>query len=350
MDSIISIIIPVYNAEKHLKKSLESVVNQTYENLQIICVNDGSKDSSWDILSEYACKDSRIEIYKKKNEGVSVARNFALEKAEGDYLLCLDSDDWLEKSACEVALEYMKKYSADVVMWPYIREINGVSKEKEIYSENKVFEKEEVRRKLHRRMIGLYEEELARPENADALCTVWGKLYRRSIIEENNIRFQDIREIGTYEDGLFNLEVFNYVEKVCYINQYLYHYRKDNNASITSQYNPKMQKQWNHLFEIMYTYIENNRLDNTYYVALDNRISLSLIALGINVLLKETSFFKKISMLKIIITQESYVKAISNLELKYLPIHWKMFFIFAKWKCSIGVYALLMVIQKIRGR
>lgn len=346
----ISIIIPIYNSEKYLEKCMESVVRQTYDNLQIICVDGNSTDNSLKIIEAFQNEDSRIELIQKANEGVSIARNAALEKANGDFVLFVDSDDWLEENTCELALTCIQTNSADVVMWPYIREMKGESRKKEIFITDICFEEEKVQDKLHRRMVGLYKEELSEPENADALCTVWGKLYKRSIISDNDILFHDIREIGTYEDGLFNLHYFKYVKKAYFLNQYLYHYRRDNVSSITNSYNPQLLKCWQRLFDIMDQYIKNEKLDNCYSIALDNRRALSLIVLGINVVSNHDSFVKKIKEIDKIINDEKYVKAIKSLEIEYFPMHWKLFFGFAKLKFSFGTYVLIKVIQVIRGK
>ena len=98
----ISIIVPVYNVEKYLKECLDSLINQTLEDIEIICINDGSTDNSLAILEEYQKKDSRIKVFSQKNQGVSAARNLGIEKATGEYLTFLDSDDRLELNTCEI--------------------------------------------------------------------------------------------------------------------------------------------------------------------------------------------------------------------------------------------------------
>lgn len=351
MNEKITIIIPVYNAAQYLRQCLDSVINQTYSNLEIIVVDDKSTDHSEEIIQEYESKDSRILFIKKQvNEGVSFARNAALEHATGDYYVFVDGDDWIELDTCERAMKTAKEYSADIVMWSYVREMESESREKIIFENDIVFEQNAVREKLYRRMIGLYGEELAHPENADALCTVWGKLYRRNTISERNITFYDIREIGTYEDGLFNLEVFSNVEKAVFINRPMYHYRRNINTSLSTAYNPELQNQWNRLFELLQQHMTNHRLDASFQKAWDNRIVLSLIVLGINELERSVSVSKKMKGIKHIVSQKQYCEAIEDFEKQYLPIHWKLFFSFAQKRNAIGVYLLLTVIQRIRGR
>lgn len=350
MSNIISIIVPVYNSELYLKKCLDSIISQTYKNIEIICIEDHSSDDSLRILREYEKKDQRIKVIQKANEGVSLARNAGLDVARGDYVLFVDSDDWIDQRTCEASLRIIFKENTDLVMWSYIRERGNESSKKQIFDHDIVFEGKDVQEKLHRRMIGTVDDELACPENADALCTVWGKLYRRSIISANGIRFYDIRKIGTYEDGLFNLEYLKYVRKAIFLNQYFYHYRRTNVNSITGAYNADLGQKWDALFHIMEEYIEKNGLSDKYREALRNRISLSLIPLGINEMTNECSARMKRRKLNEIISRRSYTTAVKSLKIQYMPIHWKIFFRAAKQKNAFIIWCMLIVIQKIRGR
>lgn len=344
----ISIIVPVYNAAEYINKCLDSLIGQTYTNIEIICVNDESKDNSLEILESYAKKDSRVRVISLKNNGVSNARNEALEVAAGDGIVFVDSDDWLEVSACEVAYQEMKRTDADIVMFPYIKEFGTTSEKKRIYSENKIFEGEDLK-KLHIRFAGPMKNELKSPENSDALCTVWGKLYKKEVIE--GIEFYDIRKIGSFEDGLFNLNVFGRVKKVSYINKYLYHYRKNNTSSLTTGYKPNLLSYRQNIYEQINKYIRENSLDKTYERALKNRIVFEIIYLGLNEFSnKECSVFERVKNIKNIINAKSYRQAAKKFTLKTLPIHWKIFFTFAKYNCAQGIYYMIALIKIIRKR
>lgn len=348
---LVSIIVPVYNASNHLAQCLESILNQTYPALQVICVDDQSTDSSLKILCSYAERDKRITVLTKQNEGVSIARNYGLSKADGEYILFVDSDDWIELNTCEIVVKHALEGNYDVVMWSYIRERQEKSLAKRIYDKDVAFESiYDVRSKLHRRMVGILDEELSRPEDADALCTVWGKLYKAQIIKEQNIEFYDIRKIGTYEDGLFNLEFFRYAENALFLNQNLYHYRRTESSSLTTSYNPKMREQWAKLFQILRVYIEKYQLGECYGQALNNRIALSIIPLGINIVSSTEGVKSKITEIKQVITDVAYVDAIGTLSMRYFPVHWRVFFYLARCKNAWGIYLLLRGIQKIRGK
>lgn len=350
MESLISIIIPIYNSAQYLRKCLDSILSQSYSNFEAICIDDNSTDNSLKILQKYSEKDDRIKVIHKKNEGVSLARNAGLDVARGEFLLFVDSDDWIEKCTCEIAIQKMLREKTDVVMWPYIRERGNESKKKVIFNCDIIFDQTSIQEKLHRRMIGIIDQELRQPENADALCTVWGKLYRRSIVEENHLRFYDIRKIGSYEDGLFNLQYFQYAKKAIYINQYFYHYRRTNESSITEVYNSHLNCQWAGLFKIMADYIDDHDLNEKYVQALKNRISLSLIPLGINEISQKCSVKNKIIGIKRIICSKEYKSAIKTLDIKFMPFHWKIFFVVAKVKSAFAVFVLLNIMQRIRGK
>lgn len=136
INSKISIIIPIYNAEKYLEKCLDSIVKQTYKNIEIICVNDGSKDNSINILSRYNKMDNRIVLINKENNGLSSARNIGLASATGEFVMFVDSDDWIDIDTCEKCLKIMNKYSVDVVMFSYVREYENKSNPKIIFNED----------------------------------------------------------------------------------------------------------------------------------------------------------------------------------------------------------------------
>lgn len=139
---LISVIIPAYGVEKYIAQCLESVISQTYKNLEIIVVNDGTKDRSAEIAKDYAAKDSRIKVYDFKNGGLSVARNRGLEIATGDYISYIDSDDWLDTKMYETLLEAAMKNEADMVKCGII-ETNGAAEEKITFSDVKIINNEQ---------------------------------------------------------------------------------------------------------------------------------------------------------------------------------------------------------------
>lgn len=340
----VSIIVPVYNVAPYLKQCMDSLVNQTYKNIEIICVDDGSTDGSGAMLDEYAALDERINVLHTVNSGVSSARNTALSIANGEFLLFVDGDDWIDEATCEKAVSIIAAEPTDLVMWPYVREFSDHSSPKIIFQNQMHFSESECR-ELQRRMIGLLDAELAHPENADALSTVWGKLYRRDIIKKNSIRFANLSRIGTYEDGLFNLHYLAYAKSAVYMTDYLSHYRK--NTGMTSKYRNELAVQWKNLFFDMREYIEKERYSSDFNAALNNRISLSVIGLGLNALALPAR--EALHEIKNILSDKEYRAAVKTLPLRYFPLHWWVFFACCKMKFSVGVFLLLKCMERIKG-
>lgn len=346
-NALISIVIPIYKAERFLPKCLDSILDQTYTNLEVICVNDSSPDNSLEVLNKYAEKDSRIRVVDKENEGVSAARNVGLSMVSGEYVMFVDADDWIDPETCQCAVDAMTEYQVDVVLWSYVSENHGNQSFKKLFNGDMVFEEEICKQRLHRRFVGIVDDELAHPELADALCPVWGKLYKREVIQKSGARFVDLSEIGTYEDGLFNLEVFGEVKKVVYLDRCFYHYRRDNTGSATSRYNPNLFNQWQNLYQRMTEYITDRNLPEVYTKALHNRRSLGMLGLGLNIVSTDLPITRKLHLIRTILRDERYIQAYRELDFQYFPIHWKVFYGCAKYKITVGVYTLLKVIQKI---
>lgn len=344
----VSVIVPVYNVEKYLAKCLDSVVGQTYTQLEIICVNDGSPDNSGAILEKYAKKDSRIKVITQENTGLSGARNTGIKAATGDYIVFLDSDDWIDTEAVEAAVNAAQSRDCDTVMWGYVREFGDKSLEKKIFDGDRSFDEKETR-DLHRRLAGLTGEELSNPENTDALVTAWGKLYTAKIIKENELQFVDTKIIGT-EDLLFNMYYFCFAKKCFFIDKSFNHYRKDNETSLTRSYKSKLFDQWSELYLRIGKCIDENSLGEDFRKALDNRICLSMIGLGLNELCNKESHTARMRNLKNILSSERYRKAFSDLDFSYFPIHWKLFFRFCKAKNAFLVYLLLIAMQMMIGK
>lgn len=344
----ISIIIPVYNGQEFIGKCIESVINQTYRQLEILCIDDGSTDATGDILRKYQSTDKRLHIFTTENKGVSCARNCALEQLHGDYVMFVDGDDWIDEDICERALKVALDKSVDLVFWSYTREYAASSRIKSVIGTNEVYyDKNEVLQ-LRRKLFGLIGGELRETDKGNSLVPVWGKLYKREAI--GNSRFTDIKTIGTGEDILFNIDVFANLASAEYIPTYAYHYRRYNTDSITTLYNPKLFDMWQNLYSRMQTYIENENLGSEYAQALSNRRALGLIALGQNVLASGRGYKSQLFDFKKILTDERYVIAFKNLPLEYMSLHWKVFFSLARLKNPFGVYCLSKVIQKIREK
>lgn len=209
LEGKISVIVPIYNSENDLDQCIESIVNQTYKNLEIILVNDGSKDNSVNICKKWESKDSRIILIDKQNEGVAKARNDGLKKATGDYIGFVDHDDFIEPEMYETMLKDMQEHNADIVMCSSTG-INEDGASTKAYPNYKSFEIE--KNDLIKRMLQ-YEK---------IFCSsVWSKLYKREVI--GNLKFDT--EIILGDDYYFNGIAYTNIKKLYYDEKSLYNYR-----------------------------------------------------------------------------------------------------------------------------
>ena len=353
-DPLISIIIPIYNVEKYLHQCLESVINQSYKNLEIILIDDGSIDKSPQVCDYYSKSDERIKLYHRTNNGISESRNFGINVSTGDYLMFIDSDDWIDPNSCEFSVKYAIDCNADIVFWSYKREYTNLSLPKRIATTQNsytIYEKEKVENELERRLVGLLGIELKEPEQMDSLTACWAKLYKKEIIISNRFEFVSRNEIGYHEDGLFNLFVFNKCKKAVYIDLYLYHYRRSLNTSITAKFNPYLTERGIVLYNKIAEFIlKNHPNNNKFQIAFNNRIAFGIVGLGLNICNSSISFGEKKQELLKIISTERYKIAYKTLSLKYFPLPWKVFFIFAKINFATGLLLLLNIIKRIITR
>lgn len=183
---LITVIVPVYNAEKYLRRCIYSILRNTYSNLEVLCINDGSTDNSEDILLEIAKKDSRLEVFSQPNSGVAVARNYGLDKAKGDFVAFIDADDWVHKSYFEYLLNSCRTGGVSISVCKY----RCVGHEKFIDNENvyKVESKLSVKESFKISFLKTF---------------VWGRIIERKII--GNIRFEKGMKFG--EDTIFMLKL-----------------------------------------------------------------------------------------------------------------------------------------------
>ena len=210
---LISILLPCYNVERFLPECLESLVRQSYSYLQIVLIDDGSTDYTWQVMQSWQQKDSRIEIYHQENQGVAATRSHLLEKIKGDYVLFVDSDDWVELDMVEFLVRQVEQEQADIATCGMVvndTSTNQTSISKECWSQEKV-----IHEFLRHVSFG---------------GSLWNKLLKSSLL--HNVKFHCGISYG--EDALFVWEILQKVQKVVVTDKELYHYRV-NEQSISHQ-------------------------------------------------------------------------------------------------------------------
>ena len=218
---LVSIIVPVYNAEVYLGPCLESLRSQTWPNLEIILVNDGSTDGSGQLCAAAARVDGRIRFLDRPNGGVSAARNAALAAAKGDYLQFSDSDDLLTPDATETLVRAAQVTGADLVISHFFRVDGEKQAQRGHIKGERLLTRQEFAQEMVKAPANYY------------YGALWNKLYRRSIVEKQGLRFEE--GVSWSEDFLFNLEYLRHVRLVAAVPKPLYYYHKRPGSLITSQ-------------------------------------------------------------------------------------------------------------------
>lgn len=267
MKDLISIIVPIYNVEKYLNKCIESIVNQTYENIEIILIDDGSNDNSGIICDEYAKKDNRIIVVHKENGGVSSARNKGLKIAKGEWISFVDADDWIEQIFCQTLLNKVTQEQADIALCGYnritynrIEKINANNQEVFLNSNE-------------------YLVKSLNPQTGFGFCHM--KLIKKEVLK--SISFNERIEVG--EDALFNIQLSTYIKKAVFLKQPLYNYRI-NNQSVVKRYDENYANKYLKSMKIIEEYIwqeyneeneENIEIKQNYYNFVAYHIMLIIV-------------------------------------------------------------------------
>lgn len=222
----VSVIIPVYGVEKYIKRCLESVINQTLKNIEIIIVNDDTKDNSMEICYEYAKIDSRIKVYNKENEGLGLTRNYGIERASGEYIAFIDSDDYVSLNMCEVLYDCAKKKNADVVYGGIYTDNNsGKIVAKPCVNIETIWKDNEIKDLL----LDFIATEPNAKKDTIMEVSVWKALFRKSIFEENNIKFVSERQFIS-EDIIFDIDFFLNSKCIVAIPNCIYYYCLNDNS------------------------------------------------------------------------------------------------------------------------
>jgi glycosyltransferase involved in cell wall biosynthesis len=209
----ISIILPCYNVEKYLSRSIESVLNQSYDDFELLVVIDGSPDNSKSIAEKYAKQDNRINVFEKQNGGLSDARNYGLERAKGEFIYFMDSDDWIESNLLEDNLKIIEGENLDLVIFGYIQDdedLNGnVILSIDVLPKLFKLKKDEPNINIDEHHLGL-------------LGYAWNKIYRKSFLNQYQFKFE--KGISLVEDILFNSKVYKSTNELRFNEKGYYHY------------------------------------------------------------------------------------------------------------------------------
>lgn len=232
-----SIIMPAFNCEKFIKKSIESVVNQSYQDWELIIINDGSTDDTFDICKKYA-EDKRIKIYTIENSGPSSARNYGLNKSSGEFVLFIDSDDFFELSALDILNSKIEKKEPEILFFSNYTDICTKDSYRTLY-QNKFINKFYISNND-------FKYDFCALANNSYIYPVWNKCYSKKILNRTNAKFPE--KIKFSEDFVFNLNIYIKANKIMVINKALYHYVSRKEGSITTSFDTTRLNQINFVY------------------------------------------------------------------------------------------------------
>jgi glycosyltransferase involved in cell wall biosynthesis len=327
----VSIIVPVYNVEIYLKKCIESILNQTLNEIEIILINDGSTDNSIEVLKKYERKDKRIIIIDKENEGVSKARNDGLKIANGKYIFFVDSDDWIENDCIEIYYKIIENKKSDVACSPILfRVTEGLVKEDNYLSDN--FDKDIVKKVSTKSYI----ENIFTKINGTSVCN---KIFRKDIIKDNNIFFRDINKVYS-EDGFFNLEYSLKCEKIycMYKAKYYYLNREDSYT--------KELKCWK---EVIYSSLES--IEKIFHkIPKDKKFVIDYYKHFIYINIEENiRRMNKHKHIKEVVKDKFFNELILCVKFNKLTIYQKIRYVFLKYKLIVALLLMNKLIVFLKN-
>lgn len=331
---MLSVIIPVYQAEQVLEKCIDSVLAQSFQDLEIILVDDGSTDRSGVICDNYAKQDSRIKVIHKKNAGVSAARNSGLSLASGEYIAFVDSDDYLEPNMYQSMMDKMLKYNCDVVMCDCIKDFSDYS---EVYTHNiraGYYSKEQLYTEYYPHLLIM--------ENVEYPPTIsnWLLLFRSKLHSGKEIP-RYIEDVRFSEDLLFGAQLLYAADSFYYMKgENLYHYWM-NPKSVTHTFVPD---KWNDYLKLIFEI--KNSFDRCIDFDFHQQIDLVLLffvynAMGDIIGASLLDYDKKVHMCKTILRSGEVEKMFQRLHIMSLPVPFKLKIVTLIYKYKIGLKYLI---------
>ncbi len=342
---MISIIVPVYNAEKYLDQAVKSVLGQTCPDWELLLINDGSTDGSAAVCRKYEKMDRRIRVFDKENGGVSSARNMGLKEAGGEWIAFLDGDDWLEENCLETALKEADERT-DVVCWNYLENTGMLQKRNQpiLPSYISVVEPKQL---IGTAMFPQYslKKEGKNFAGIKSSCT---KLIRKKILD-SGLTFDTAVQIG--EDALFSAMCFEKARKVIFIDQYLYHYRTDN-TSATRNLRPDIREVYDNTLRAFHCFVEKypgEDMSSCY-----GGLTYACIARSL-----EKYYFhpenhaplkKKLDELKAFLKDEYIQSGISGIrDRSFFSLKQRMVIFCIRHKSAAGLYLLSILKNRVKG-
>ena len=338
-----SIILPIYNVEKYLDRCINSILNQSYQNFEIILVDDESPDSCPEKCDDWKNKNDKIKVIHKKNQGLGLARNTGLKIASGDYIIFIDSDDYITGNLLEPLNQEIEKNESDIIFFGYKRISNSgvttldfsLKPSKKVYDDNY-----EIKSVLLPEFIN----------NKDSLfISAWNCSFRKEFLLSNKLEFKSEREYIS-EDIEFHLRAFNEVKKISFIEGSYYCYCQ-NDFSLTTSYKTDRFER----LKRFYIYMEKKSKDLNYSSELLNSLRHSFISCVFGTLKMEAINYKKNGLLasynniKGICKDDFFLDSFKKLERKKENFSWRLIYILINFKMYYTIFVLSLLKYKKNG-
>lgn len=314
----VSIIVPMYSVEKYVEQCIDSLLNQTLQEIEIILVDDGSPDRSGDIADDYAKKDSRIKVIHKKNGGLGPARNTGIRVATGEYIGFIDSDDWANHQMFARLYEAAVKNNADIVVSGHCDITNGViTKTKRHPLEGQTLNSSKQIMEIRK---NLYGHKLDDDEVEAFPMSVWIAIYKRELIFDNKIEFKEILS----EDIIFNLSAYKYANVITFTGDTDYCYRKDEQPSITQTFSEKKLLRYQDFLTVLAKMASKE--DDKDCVIRAKRTAIDYCRLYVGIVRNSNASFKeKKEYIKIFAHTKEITKCWEGYPIKNLPLQQLIF-------------------------
>ena len=312
----ISIVVPIYNAEEFLEKCVESLINQTCDDIEILLINDGSTDRSLEICEKFSQQDKRIKIFNQSNQGVSQSRNTGLQNAKSELITFVDADDWIEDTFCEMAQENYLRLAYDILSVDAFIIHGNNRKKNEFYR----YEFDELSSEIKEDLIlqTINKDSANYKPEFKVIGTTWAKIYRTEFLKNNNLLFN--KELTRAEDHVFLLNCLSFNPNVRYIKKSLYNYRRQEQSTV-NKYTPnvyrKFQKTIAILNELCIIKEGNKNIKN----AVNARVIMNISSILANDSLHKDnndSLKSRINSFREVMKEEPFKYAIQNVNLTNL--------------------------------
>ncbi len=329
--TLVTVVVPIYNVEKYLDRCISAVINQTYSDLEIILVDDGSPDNCPALCDEWADRDSRIRVVHKDNAGLGMARNTGIEHASGKYIFFFDSDDYVDITIVEKCVASAEKYGSDAVIYGRCEVYDdGRCIKKHISSQKELFVSKAVTNEL---LPAMFTYDMGFGVSA------WGKMYSLDAIRRSSLRFVSEREIIS-EDAYFALEFFSRVDTVSIVNECLYCYYKRGD-SLSRSFKPDRHKQNDLFLQRSVGYARTAGLPERVVTCLTARYHMYVVSSMKQLVASDLPAKEKNVLLKEMLRGDVLRNSINADVLSVHKNSLKLFFTLVKFRCGLLCKALL---------